>query len=233
MTDGALIETSHLAKSYRLGRRTVEALRDVSLAVLPGQVIAVTGYSGSGKSTLLGLLGGLDRPSSGEITFRGKPYGAMTETQLGALRRNEITFIFQSFNLLPALTAFENILLSARIAGLSRREARRRTDELLERVGMADRRNHRPAQLSGGEEQRVAIARALVSRPSLLLADEPTGDLDSANGMVVTDLLLELCRTHGSSCVVATHNLELAARADVNVALRDGVLLGGGLSHVG
>ncbi len=233
MTEGALLEASHLAKVYRLGGRTIDALRDVSLSVLPGQVIAVTGYSGSGKSTLLGVLGGLDRPTSGEITFAGKAYGAMTETQLGVLRRKEIAFIFQSFNLLPALSAFENVLLSARISGLPWRQARLRTDELLERVGMSERRSHRPAQLSGGEEQRVAIARALVSRPSLLLADEPTGDLDSANGAVVTDLLLELCRTNGSSCVVATHNLELAGRADVNLALKDGALLDGGLSHVG
>jgi putative ABC transport system ATP-binding protein len=231
MSRPGTLEVRGLTKTYEVSGRTVCALRNVSFSLEAGATMAVTGYSGSGKSTLLGLLGGLDRPTSGDVYLEGIQYSTQSEGQLGALRRRKIGFVFQTFNLLPALTAAENVLLAARISGLPRREATARTRDLLERVGMSERAGHRPAELSGGEQQRVAIARSLVPRPILLLADEPTGDLDSENGRVVSDLLFELTRVHGSICVMATHNLELASRAGASLVLRDGAILEAELSR--
>jgi putative ABC transport system ATP-binding protein len=233
MSSSVVLEVSELTRTYHVSGKTVHALRQVSFSLEAGATMSVTGYSGSGKSTLLGLLGGLDRPTSGDVFLEGIQYSKQSEERLGALRRKKIGFVFQTFNLLPALTAEENVFLAARISGLRRREAVARTRDLLERVGMADRARHRPSQLSGGEQQRVAIARALVSRPVLLLADEPTGDLDSENGRIVSDVLFELSRVHGGICIMATHNLELAGRADVGLALRDGAILGAEIRRTG
>lgn len=231
MSSVPLLKVESLAKKYRVGESEVYALKDVSFELEAGTSMSITGYSGSGKSTLLGLIGGLDRPTSGDIYLAGKPYRAMSEADLAALRRKQIGFIFQTFNLLPALTAFENVYLSARLAGLPHREARARTNGLLEAVGLIARCEHRPAQLSGGEQQRVAIARALVTRPRLLLADEPTGDLDSQNGAIVANLLLELSRNQESSCIIVTHNAELAAQTDLSITLRDGLVVQGGTTR--
>lgn len=228
MSSEPLLRVDSLSKTYRVGQSEVHALKNVSFELGAGTSMSITGYSGSGKSTLLGLIGGLDRPTSGDICLGGKSYRLMSEADLAALRRKRIGFIFQTFNLLPALTAFENVYLSARLAGLPHREARARTNDLLKAVGLAARCEHRPAQLSGGEQQRVAIARALVTKPILLLADEPTGDLDSQNGAIVADLLLELSRNQDSSCIIVTHNAELAAQTDFAMTLRDGLVVQGG-----
>ncbi len=218
----SLLRVTSLTKTYHVGPRPVSALRDVSLELDYGQSLSVTGYSGSGKSTLLGLIGGLERPTSGEIEFKGRRYSGLSEAELTVLRRKDIGFVFQTFNLIPGLSAFDNIFLCCRLAGQSRPQAGQRSRELLEVLGMGDRAGHLPSQLSGGEQQRVAVARSLASRPALLIADEPTGDLDSDNGRVVADLILGLCKENGSSCVIATHNLELAGRTDRNIALKDG-----------
>ncbi len=216
------LRASSLCKRYQVGNQSIHALRDVTFEVPPGKTLAVTGYSGSGKSTLLSLLGGLDRPTSGDVIFGNISLTSLSEPEITDLRRRSIGFVFQTFNLFPALTAYENVLLSGRIAGLTHSEASRRAKDILERIGMSARAKHRPGQLSGGEQQRVAIARALVFRPALLLADEPTGDLDSKNGRIVADLIFGLCREFRSTCVFATHNLGLAERADGSLSLKDG-----------
>lgn len=224
MSSQTLLGVDSLCKSYQVGQSEVHALNNVSFALPTGTSMSITGYSGSGKSTLLGIVGGLDRPTSGDVQLAGQSYGKMSEAELAALRRTKIGFVFQTFNLLPALTAFENVYLSARLAGLRHSEARSRASSLLQAVGIAARSEHRPNQLSGGEQQRVAIARALVTRPLLLLADEPTGDLDSQNGAVVADLILELSQNQESGCIIVTHNAELAARTVSTIALRDGAI---------
>lgn len=224
MSSQTLLEVDSLCKSYQVGQSEVHALNNVSFALPTGTSMSITGYSGSGKSTLLGIVGGLDRPTSGDVQLAGQAYGKMSEAELAALRRTKIGFVFQTFNLLPALTAFENVYLSARLAGLRHSEARSRASSLLQAVGIAARSEHRPNQLSGGEQQRVAIARALVTRPLLLLADEPTGDLDSQNGAVVADLILELSQNQESGCIIVTHNAELAARTVSTIALKDGAI---------
>ncbi len=233
LTKGCFLEAVSLRKDYNLGGRTVSALRGVSFTLPAGKSLSITGYSGSGKSTLLGLLGGLDRPTSGDVILDGASFAAMSEVEITRLRRQRIGFVFQTFNLFPALSAIENVLLSARVAGLPKSEAKARSGDVLAAVGMADRARHKPGQLSGGEQQRVAVARALVYRPALLLADEPTGDLDTTNAGVVSDLIFNLCRENGSTCVYATHNLDLAARADFTVSMKDGLFDRGGLRHVG
>lgn len=233
MTESVFLRAVSLAKEYSLGGRNVVALRGVSLDLPAGKSLSVTGYSGSGKSTLLGLLGGLDRPTSGNVVLDGVSFASLSEAGLTELRRRRIGFVFQTFNLFPALTALENVQLSARIAGLPKKQAKERSHDLLAAVGMAERARHRPSQLSGGEQQRVAVARALVYTPQLLLADEPTGDLDSVNADVVTDLVFRLCRENGSTCVFATHNLDLASRADFTVSMKDGAFDEGGLRHAG
>jgi len=222
MPSAPFLRVEGVYKEYRLARRTIPALQNVSFELPAGASLAVTGYSGCGKSTLLALVGGLDRPTAGDIVLDGVRYSSLSEAEITQLRRKTIGFIFQTFNLFPALTARENVLLAARVAGIPRREAAERTAALLGAVGMAGRAQHKPAQLSGGEQQRVAVARALVFQPRLLLADEPTGDLDSGNGEVVADLIFGLCRDFGSTCILATHNLELAGRAARRIGLKDG-----------
>ena len=184
--------------------------------------MAVTGPSGSGKSTLLGLIAGLDAPTSGQIVIGGRDITGLGEDDLARLRGATIGFVFQFFHLIPALTALENVMVPMEIAG--RRDASARARELLDEVGLKDRRHHYPSQLSGGEQQRVAIARALANDPPILLADEPTGNLDAANGRLVMDLLLTINRTRGATLVLATHDAALTLRADVNLHLRGGAV---------
>ncbi|HVS65076.1 MAG TPA: ABC transporter ATP-binding protein [Thermoanaerobaculia bacterium] len=198
-------------------------LRDVDLVVPAGQLVAILGPSGSGKSTLLGLLAGLDRPSSGEVLFDGEPIHTLSEDRLARLRRDRIGFVFQSFHLLRNLTALENVLLPLELIGV--RRARERAGALLAEVGLADRGHHYPSQLSGGEQQRVALARAFVHRPSLLLADEPTGNLDSRTGGAVLEILLRLQRDHGSTLVLVTHDEAVAGRVDRQIHLLDGAVV--------
>jgi len=220
--DDALIISRGLARRYNVGKTVVAALSGIDLAIPRGEVAALVGPSGSGKSTLLNLIGGLDRPSGGEICVDGLSLGSATEPQLVRHRRARVGFIFQSFNLLPTLTALENVESPMVLAEVSRSERRARAAGLLESVGLAQRISHKPNELSGGEKQRVAIARALANRPSLLLADEPTGNLDSKTGAAVLDLLCNLVRQNGLTLVMVTHDPEVASRADRIFHLRDG-----------
>jgi putative ABC transport system ATP-binding protein len=218
-----LVRTDGLTRRYVMGENVLSALDGVSLAFEQGEIAAIVGRSGSGKSTLLQLLGGLDRPTSGEVYVRGKRLAESSEDDLALYRRREVGFIFQFFNLVATLTAFQNIELPLVLAGIPKAERRRRASELLERVGLTARREHRPSQLSGGEQQRVAIARALVHDPPLLLADEPTGNLDSRTASEILDLLRTLA---GKTILVVTHDRSLAdAFARRTVELRDGKVL--------
>jgi predicted ABC-type transport system involved in lysophospholipase L1 biosynthesis ATPase subunit len=197
-------------------------LRGVTLEVQPGEFVAVRGASGAGKSTLLHLLAGLDQPSGGEIFFRGLPVHRLSPLELADMRNRHIGLVFQAYHLLPELDALENVCLPARLARAPAREAERRGRELLARVGLGERLRHRPRQLSGGEQQRVALARALMNRPDVILADEPTGNLDSHTGGQIIDLLVALQREHQTALVIATHDAAIAARAGRVVELRDG-----------
>jgi len=215
-----LARTDRLTRRYVMGETVLSALDGVTLAFEQGETAAIIGRSGSGKSTLLQLLGGLDRPTSGEVTVRGKRLAEVSEDELALYRRQDVGFIFQFFNLVPTLTALQNIELPLTLAGVPKPERRRRAAELLERVGLGPRREHRPNQLSGGEQQRVAIARALVHDPPLLLADEPTGNLDSKTAAEVLDLLRTLV---GKTILVVTHDRGLAdGFARRTIELRDG-----------
>ncbi len=208
----------------------MEILRDISFTIPRGQFIAIMGASGSGKSTLLGLLAGLDTVTSGRIVVDGTEIQDLREDDLARLRGRKIGFVFQSYQLIPTLTAEENVLLPAELSGYNG-DGARRARELLNRVGLSGRFHHYPVQLSGGEQQRVAIARAFITRPPILLADEPTGNLDSANGRQILDLLLQLNREEQATLVLVTHDLQLAENADRIVTLRDGCILSDVLSE--
>jgi putative ABC transport system ATP-binding protein len=212
-----------LRKTYPSGGRELVALHDVSFTVQPGEFVAVVGPSGSGKSTLLGLLAGLDRPSGGAVSIDGVDLGSLSEDGRAKLRRERIGFVFQSFQLIPTLTAAENVQVPLELRGDGDRGGRAR--ELLARVGLAGREHHYPSQLSGGEQQRVAIARAFVHGPSILFADEPTGNLDAATGARIIGLLEELNRERGTTLVLVTHDHDLAARARRVVRLADGAVV--------
>jgi putative ABC transport system ATP-binding protein len=214
------IETRRLTKRLPSGDRLLTILADVDLAVAPGEFVAVLGPSGSGKSTLLGLMAGLDRPTSGEVLFDGRPIQDLSEDALALLRRRSIGFVFQSFELLENLTARENVLIPLELLGVAR--GGERAARLLTAVGLGERGHHYPSQLSGGEQQRVALARAFAAEPALLLADEPTGNLDGATGAMVLDTLARLRRDHGTTMVLVTHDPAVAALADRRVHLRDG-----------
>jgi len=216
-----------VVKSYRDAARTVEVLRGVNLELAPGEIAAVVGPSGSGKSTLLHLLGGLDRPEGGEIEVGGRRLDRLSPRELAGFRNQTVGFVFQFSQLLADFTALENVALPGWIAGRPRAELERRAAALLDEVGLADRREHFPSQLSGGEQQRVALCRALVLEPPLVLADEPTGNLDPASGEGVFRLLVDLQRRHGTTALVVTHNPELARRCGRMLALDGGVLRGG------
>lgn len=219
-----LLRATGLRKTYHIGSRLVEVLRGVDLTVDAGEFVALRGASGAGKSTLLHLLGGLDRPNHGEIHFRNQSLAALTNGELAKLRVAHVGHIFQAYHLLPELDALENVALPARVARLDPAEAEQRARELLKRVGLDHRLEHRPSELSGGEQQRVAIARALVNQPALILADEPTGNLDSQTGEEILDLLCELRAERNATLVIATHDSRVATRAPRVVELLDGAL---------
>jgi putative ABC transport system ATP-binding protein len=220
-----MIRVRDLVMRLASGGRTVTILDGVSLEVAPGEVVAITGPSGSGKSTLLGLIAGLDTPSAGSISVDGVEVTALGEAELARFRRRTIGFVFQSYHLIPTLTAAENVAVPLELAGATGALGTAR--RLLAEVGLAERGHHYPAQLSGGEQQRVAIARAVALAPPLLLADEPTGNLDSATGAQIIDLLLALNRERGSTLLLVTHDAALAGRAGRAIALRDGRVVNG------
>jgi putative ABC transport system ATP-binding protein len=220
-----VIETRGLTKAYGKGEEVkVHALRGVDLQVEEGEFIAIMGPSGSGKSTLLHILGGVELPSDGQVLLEGIDLATLSDDERTILRREQMGFIFQSFNLLPAFTAEENVALPLELSGIASGEARRRAVDMLKIVSMTHRRQHIPSTMSGGEQQRVAIARALVMEPALLLADEPTGNLDSTNGQQVTALLRDLASKHNQTIVMVTHDSEVAGHADRLVRLRDGLV---------
>ncbi|MGH2524116.1 MAG: ABC transporter ATP-binding protein [Anaerolineales bacterium] len=210
-----------LRKIFRMGRETVHALDGVDLSLAPDDLMAVIGPSGSGKSTLLYLLGGLDRPTSGSIEVDGESLEAMDENALAVYRRRTVGFVFQSFNLIASMTALENVAFPMRFARLSRRARHKRALELLQRVGLGNRANHKPTELSGGQQQRVAMARALVNNPKLILADEPTGNLDSQSGAMIMQLLSDLHR-QGHTVMVVTHDTRITHYATHTIRLLDG-----------
>ena len=213
-----------LTRQYRMGPTVVSAVDGIDLAIEAGEAVALVGPSGSGKSTLLNLLGGLDRPSLGEIWVDGEDIARASAKRLVEHRKRRVGFVFQSFNLLPYRTALENVEVPLMISGMSTKERRARAGALLEKVGLGARTSHRPSQLSGGEQQRVAIARSLANEPSILLADEPTGNLDSATGTGVMTLLKEL-NQGGLTLILVTHDMTVAAYADKIVRLRDGKIV--------
>lgn len=210
MTDATstpLVSARNLTRVFNLGGERITAVRGVNLDILPGHLVVITGRSGSGKTTMLNLLAGLDRPSSGTVLIRGKDTRRLSDSQLVSLRRQEIGFVFQSFGLLPLLSAYENVELPLRIAGWKRREREQRSRDCLNLVGLARRASHRPYELSGGERQRVAIARAIAHRPCLILADEPTGELDTNTGAAIFSLLRQIVGEEQVGIVVVTHDL--------------------------
>ena len=215
-----MIELRGVSKTVPSGTGTLTILQPLELAIPGGRVVAITGASGSGKSTLLGLIAGLDAPSTGSILIDGVDITGLSEDALARLRGTKIGFVFQFFHLLPSLTAFENVLVPIEIAGGP--DPAGRATALLAEVGLSRRGHHYPSQLSGGEQQRVAIARALANNPPILLADEPTGNLDSATGHHVIELLLQVHRSRGTTLVLVTHDPEIAAIADLSISLRDG-----------
>ena len=220
----AALELRDVRRAFRLAGTELKVLNGVDLALRPGEIVALVGPSGAGKSTLLHVAGLLERPGGGAVLIGGEDCGSLSDERRTLLRRSEIGFVYQFHHLLPEFSALENVMLPQMIAGVARRPARRKAAELLDRVGLAPRIRHRPARLSGGEQQRVAIVRALANDPRILLADEPTGNLDHATGDGVLSTLLDLVRHTGLAALIATHNLELARRLDRIVALEDGRL---------
>ncbi|HTV76083.1 MAG TPA: ABC transporter ATP-binding protein [Candidatus Baltobacteraceae bacterium] len=219
-----LLSARGLKKTYVMGRRTLEVLRGVNIEIGRGDFVALRGASGTGKSTLLHLIGGLDSPNGGEILFNGQNLAKFSDSELTRFRNRRVGFVFQAYHLLPELTALENVCLPARVARISAAQTEERGRELLARVGLAERVEHKPSELSGGEQQRVAIARALINDPELLLADEPTGNLDSKTGGEIIELVKNLCAEKQMTLVIATHDEKVAAHAKRTIHLADGLI---------
>jgi len=221
-SNGWVIQAENLTKVYKMGEVEVHALNGLSLKIARGEIVAIMGPSGSGKSTLMNIIGCLDRPTSGEYILDGEPVAKLTDDQLATIRNRKVGFVFQSFNLLSRATALANVELPLRYSGVmvGRRE---KAKAALESVGLADRLNHRSNELSGGQQQRVAIARALVNDPAIILADEPTGNLDSKSGQEIMELLLNLNREHGTTLIIVTHAPDIAAHSQRIIRIRDGV----------
>ncbi|MEO5928407.1 MAG: ABC transporter ATP-binding protein [Candidatus Kapaibacterium sp.] len=220
-----LVRLRNVTKAYQVERKSLPVLRGISLDVDSGQIVAIIGSSGAGKSTLLHIVGALDKATGGEVQVAGKELGRMSPSQLADFRNRNIGFIFQFHHLLPEFTAAENVAMPLLIRGVPMREALARSKNYLELVGLADRSTHKPSELSGGEQQRVAVARALIPEPQLVLADEPSGNLDSENGERLHTLLWEISRSEGRTFVIVTHNADLAGRADRVLHMRDGLLM--------
>jgi putative ABC transport system ATP-binding protein len=222
-----VIDVQNVTKELKLGQHTIHALRGVNMSIQRGEMVGIVGPSGSGKSTLLGIIGGLDKPTKGKVFIDGVDISHMGEDKLTEVRNQKIGFIFQFFNLIPTLTALENVALPIQFAQKTSHNPNRRAKELLTQLGLADRLHHRPNQLSGGQQQRVAIARALANEPPILLADEPTGNLDSESSETVLSALEQIRQSTGTTVIIVTHDPELAARADRVLTLRDGLIVDG------
>ncbi len=226
MSDPVVLRAEEVRKVFRKDGYDIEVLKGISLSIGRGETIGVVGVSGAGKTTLLQILGTLDRPTSGRILFDGEDVTGLSEDRLASLRNRKIGFVFQFHNLLPEFSVLENVMLPCRIAGLDKAEARRRAEALLSEAGLSQRATHRSGEISGGEQQRVAICRALVMEPSVLLADEPTGNLDRVTATGMVDLLLEVNRARGLSLLMVTHNEQVASRLDRLVRIDDGRVAG-------
>ena len=222
----ALIKVENVKKSFKIGTNSVEVLRGISLEIYQGEFVAIVGESGSGKTTLLNIIGGLLRPSEGSVVIASKDITAMSENQLAIFRRENIGFVFQSYNLIPHFTAVENVEIPLMFKGISKKKRREMAAFMLEKVGLKDRLFHKPAELSGGQQQRVAIARALVTAPKIILADEPTGNLDSKNGQEILDLMLQLNKNENITLVVVTHSQVVSKTASRVIKIADGLIIG-------
>ncbi|HOG17060.1 MAG TPA: ABC transporter ATP-binding protein [Syntrophales bacterium] len=220
--DAGMIRLTNLSKVFIKDGNRIEVLKDLNLEIARGETLAVVGVSGAGKSTLIHTLGTLDRPTSGQVLFDGVDVFQKQERELAEFRNRKIGFVFQFYNLLPEFSSLENTMMPSLICGMSVREARRKAEEILAEVGLGDRTTHKPGELSGGEQQRVAVARALIMSPEILLADEPTGNLDTETGKKIEDMLVSLNRSKGITLVVVTHNPSLASRMSRQIGLRDG-----------
>ena len=227
----ALIQMSNVIKDYRLGQTTVHALKGITLAIDSGEFVAVWGPSGSGKTTLLNLIGAVDEPTSGSLSLAGQDIAELSDNQKSDLRNKMIGFIFQSFNLIPVLSALENVMLPLQIQGLSTAEAKTQAMLRLNQVGLSDFISHRPDKLSGGQHQRVAIARALVSNPSLVIADEPTANLDTSTAMKIIELMRDLNRKEHATFIFSTHDQRLLSQVDRLIQLEDGKIMGEEKNH--
>lgn len=221
---GPLIELKDISKSFGKGDARVEVLNNIDLSLEAGDMVAMLGASGAGKSTMLHIMGGLDRPTSGKVFYKGDDIYSMGNGQLSTFRNRELGFVFQSHHLLPEFTALENVMMPSMIAGRNRAEAREKSLSILDKVGLSHRWHHKSGELSGGEQQRVAVARSLVMNPAIILADEPTGNLDSRTGDEVFELMMELNRNMGITLVMVTHNERLAARLGRKIVVKDGRL---------
>ncbi|HRL02568.1 MAG TPA: lipoprotein-releasing ABC transporter ATP-binding protein LolD [Vitreoscilla sp.] len=225
MSNDLVLACYNVSRTYQDGKLKVDVIQNLDLEVKPGESVSIVGASGSGKSTLLHIMGGLDTPSSGEVRLMGQPLKDVSQKDLGLLRNQHLGFVYQFHHLLPEFTALENVKMPLLIGKVNKAEAEKRAIEMLEKVGLGSRIDHRPSELSGGERQRAAIARALVTKPKCLLADEPTGNLDRKNAQVILDLMLDLQRELGTALVVVTHDEELAARFGRMLTMREGHLM--------
>ena len=217
-----IVEARGVKKLYRMGPATIEALKGIDLEIYGGEYLSIMGPSGSGKSTLFNMVGALDRPSDGQVLIDGVDVSGLSAQQVALLRCRKIGYIFQTFNIIPVMTALENVVLPMTFAGAAPKDARRRAGELLERVGLGHRLHHRPDELSGGQQQRVAIARAMANSPSIILADEPTGNLDLATGHEIIDILWSLKEDSGVTVIASTHDMKMLSKSDRVVWIRDG-----------
>jgi putative ABC transport system ATP-binding protein len=224
ISEDIVVECRNLRKSYILGEIRVDALRGINMKINRGEMISIMGPSGCGKTTLLNIIGSLDNPSSGQVLLEGNDISRATEQQLTDIRRKSVGFIFQFYNLLPVLTAIENVELPMLIAGIPKKERLERATELLEKVDLLHRKDHKPDELSGGERQRVAIARSLANQPTILLADEPTGDLDTESGQAVLNLLKEVNKTENQTVIMVTHDANIAKQANRIFHIKDGMV---------
>jgi putative ABC transport system ATP-binding protein len=222
MALNSILEVTNLTQQFRSGEKELTVLDHVDFSVESGTTCSIVGPSGSGKTTLLGLCAGLDRPTTGEVTLNDVKLGPLTEDQRAAVRNKHVGFVFQTFQLVPTLTALENVMVPLELRGVKTSEVQRDAEELLTQVGLADRMSHYPAQLSGGEQQRVAIARAFINKPKILFADEPTGNLDSETGATIEDLLFDLNKARGTTLVLVTHDLSLAEQCQRIIRLKNG-----------